>query len=148
MDQGKAPMCTNDEWRQATRSSPDTHTPASNCVASSRVDRGDSGCPKALGDWSKGPWLWRRARCGAVERRTAEGHGSGCRARAKAVGSYLRGVLSVLVLTLAWRAPSVSAKVYSEPYLLSLDNWVFLDKFVFDTSGKGKVKWQLQVLPP
>ena len=42
------------------------------------------------------------------------------------------------------RAPTASAKVYQDQ-VQSMDNWQFLDYFVYDSSGKGKVKWDLLV---
>ena len=51
----------------------------------------------------------------------------------------LVGLLSALLLT-----PGADAKFFSE-VVASYDNWVFLDKFVFDSSGKGKVAWVIKV---
>ena len=42
------------------------------------------------------------------------------------------------------RAPTASAKVYND-LVQSRDNWQFLDYFVFDSSGKGRVRWDLLV---
>lgn len=53
-------------------------------------------------------------------------------------------VLLVVFAVATLNVPSADAKVY-EDNIISADNWVFLDHFAFDTTGKGKIKWEVQV---
>lgn len=134
--------CMKEDCREA-RSSSCAHI-ADRDGVDGRVRCGNFGCPQESGAWAVGPRLGRTVQC-AKERRPAEQHEPGRRTRANLMSSYSRGALSVLLLALASRSPGVSAKIYKQPALLTYDNWVFLEKFVFDTTGKGKVTWQLQV---
>ena len=55
-----------------------------------------------------------------------------------------RATLLMAAILVSVRAPGAVAKVYQDQ-VQSMDNWQFLDYFVYDSSGKGKVKWDLLV---
>jgi len=58
--------------------------------------------------------------------------------------THLQMLLCVLALAEEAFIPCAHGKVF-EDTINSFDNWVFLDKFIFDDSGQGKVSWELQV---
>ena len=68
------------------------------------------------------------------------------RAGPAACRTVRRTALLAAAILVCVRAPGAVAKVYANR-VQSMDNWYFLDYFVFDTSGKGKVKWDLLVEP-
>ena len=81
---------------------------------------------------------------GVGAHRGAWSGGAGRRTRGW-VGSRCVGFLGAVMLALALRPPGASAKIYTNEALQAYDNWVYLDKFAYDTTGKGKVTWELQV---
>jgi len=55
-----------------------------------------------------------------------------------------RGVTLIAVAALLLCAPpGASARVFKDVIATPYQNWVFLDKFVFDSTGNGVFKWQI-----
>lgn len=67
-----------------------------------------------------------------------------CNASTAARWTVRHTALFAAAILVCARAPTASAKVYQDQ-VQSMDNWQFLDYFVYDSSGKGKVKWDLLV---
>jgi len=53
----------------------------------------------------------------------------------------------VALAVLAPLAPLAQSKVF-EAQVESFSNWVYVDKFVFDDSGGGKLQWEIQMSHP
>jgi hypothetical protein len=75
------------------------------------------------------------------------GHGQSRSRSSQRPGAWVRasgGLVPLVALAvLAPLAPLAQSKVF-EGQVESFSNWVFVDKFVFDDSGEGKLQWEIQ----
>lgn len=70
----------------------------------------------------------------------------GVKERRMSASSAIHALFSLLPVALALlvHLPGMEGKVF-EDIVAADSNWVFIDKFVFDNSGGGKVSWELKL---